>query len=235
MRRVNRDAARMGDLIRTGAAATILGTSRQHIVDLVERGVLANYGQGVQRRVDRGEVEVLAGRRRPTDERLNLWIHQAVAGRIVRAPLRSMADARRRYGALALEATSTGRSLKWLLRWRRLLADGPEVVVRAITAESDVGDALRHESPVIVLLSEAELSRLRRTFLIADRWRPRRWRERERAKPRRPTWPWPHPGEPQGQGADPAPVAPPHHSDAMHTAAVGFAGRPAGIERPPGT
>jgi excisionase family DNA binding protein len=175
----------VGELIRTGRAAAILGTSRQHVVDLVNRGVLANYGDGVQRRVDRSEVEALAGRPRPRDQRLRLWLHYAIAGSIVRSPARSMADIAANRDALSRAAIASGRSVERLLAWRRLLAQGPEAMLRAMTAESDVGDTLRRESPCLVVLTGTETRRLVQSFAITDRPPRRQRRQRERAWPRR--------------------------------------------------
>ena len=175
----------MGELIRTGRAAAILGASRQHVVDLVERGVLANHGEGVHRRVDRAAVEALAGIPMPREVRLRLWVHLAVAGRIVRGPVRSNRVIARRLDSMSLAASAEGRSTATLMRWRRLLALGPEAVLQGMTEVSEAGDALRRESPVLGLLSEADVRRIERMFAIAQRpSRPVR-RDRERAWPRR--------------------------------------------------
>src|SRR5258707_4532660 len=73
----------MSELIRTGAAAKILGTSRQHVVDLCDRGILRSRGAGVHRWLDRAEVDALVARPLGRDARQSLWLHHAVAGRPV--------------------------------------------------------------------------------------------------------------------------------------------------------
>lgn len=49
-------AALMEDSVTTGEAATIMGVSRQHVVDLANRGVLSVRMVGRYRRLDRKEV-----------------------------------------------------------------------------------------------------------------------------------------------------------------------------------
>ncbi len=172
----------MGDLIRTGAAAKILGTSRQHVVDLVDRGALTNYGHGVHRRVDRWDVEALVGHRRPPDERFRLWLHVAVAGEIVREPARSIAKARA--NLMIVERELGGRTPE-TRRWLTLLAAGPESILRVLTESSPDGDRMRQASPWLALLGPADVRHLRATFSITDR--PALWTrpDRERSWPRR--------------------------------------------------
>ncbi|MEA2025318.1 MAG: excisionase family DNA-binding protein, partial [Chloroflexota bacterium] len=50
------------DLLTTGQAAMLLGTTRQHVVDLCSRGVLPFAMVGTHRRVRRDDVLMLAGR-----------------------------------------------------------------------------------------------------------------------------------------------------------------------------
>jgi hypothetical protein len=79
------------DLIRTGDAAAILGSSRQHVVDLCNQGILSFERANKQRRVWRHEVEAfarLSGSNRDLnrDQRQSLWLHGAVAGHLVVDP-----------------------------------------------------------------------------------------------------------------------------------------------------
>jgi excisionase family DNA binding protein len=157
---------RMSELIRTGAAATILGTSRQHVVDLCNRGVLRSHGAGVHRRLDRHAVEVLVGSRRTRDERKSLWLHAAVAGRVATDPRRTLAKARTNLARMkAAHATPS----RWLARWETLIGDGPESVIRALVADTPEARELRQNSPFAGALTEHERSRALAAIRLADR------------------------------------------------------------------
>lgn len=153
----------MGDdseLLTTGQAAALLACSRQHVVDLCQRGALASRTVGAHRRVARADVEAFAGAprglaaRRPEQTR-SLWLHRAVAGRLARDPEGVLRKARRNLDRLE-RTHPAGMSAHWLARWRRLVDDGPEAVMRVLNAESAEADELRQNSPFAGVLPEAE-------------------------------------------------------------------------------
>ena len=72
-------------LLTTGEAAALIGSSRQHVVDLCDRDDLHSVRVGAHRRIDRGEVDrYLAARGTAVDvsHGLQLWLCRAQAGRI---------------------------------------------------------------------------------------------------------------------------------------------------------
>ena len=152
----------MDELIRTGAAAKILGTSRQHIVDLCTRGALRSHGVGVHRRIDRREVEDLVRRPLPRDDRQSLWLHTAVAGRVAKEPRASLEKARS--NLRTIRAAHPGR-LPWVDRWEQIIDAGPSAVMRALVAETPEGAELRQNSPFAGVLTDRE----RRLALAAFR------------------------------------------------------------------
>jgi excisionase family DNA binding protein len=158
----------MAEFIRTGTAANILGTSRQHVVDLCNRGVLRTHGTGVHRTLDRAEVEALVNRPLGRDARQSLWLHRAVAGRVVTEPEPSLVKARRN---LLVMASANGSSSPWLAQWERILDRGPEEVARILTAESPEAIELRQNSPFAGVLSERGRRRALSAFRAADRAR----------------------------------------------------------------
>ncbi len=86
------------DLLTTGQAAELLGCSRQHVVDLGDRGELRSTSIGTHRRLWRTDVEVYA-RRRPRGEMTpdqlgSLWLHRVVAGRVAANPDTTLSLAR---------------------------------------------------------------------------------------------------------------------------------------------
>jgi excisionase family DNA binding protein len=149
----------------TGQAAAVLACSRQHVVDLCARGDLPSTSVGTHRRVRRADVERLASgrdRRSSRPEQLrSLWMHRAVAGRLARDPERVLARAYRNLDRLQ-RVHPTGMSAALLARWRRLLDEGPEAVMRALVDESPDADELRQNSPFAgVLTSNERLAILR--------------------------------------------------------------------------
>jgi len=157
------------ELIRTGTAARILGTSRQHIVDLCNQGVLTCVRSPTQRRLLRSEVEALSNRtasppRLNRDQRQSLWLHGAVAGRVVADPDGTLEHARRNLQRLRRVHTS-GVSLRWLDRWQSVLQSGPEGVLQTLTSHEPVAIELRQNSPFAGVLSDEE----RRNILTAFR------------------------------------------------------------------
>ncbi len=156
----------MSELIRSGAAAKILGTSRQHVVDLCTRGTLRDHGAGVHRRFDRREVEALLGAYSTRDQRKSLWLHTAVAGRVVKDPDGSLKRARANIARM--RAAHRG-PLPWLDDWERLIGQGPETVVETLVANTPEATELRQNSPFAGVLSEVERRKALTSFRSVDR------------------------------------------------------------------
>ncbi|MFN2570752.1 MAG: helix-turn-helix domain-containing protein [Gemmatimonadales bacterium] len=150
------------DLLTTGEAAQLLGTSRQHVVDLCNAGYLPFVTVGRHRRVSRRDVEALrAGTRRWTRDQLrSLWLSHAVAGRLVEDPQGVLARARNNLAHM-FAGSARGSAKIWLQKWQQLL-DGPvEGVLEALTSRSPMSRELRQNSPFAGVLTEAQ----RRTAL----------------------------------------------------------------------
>lgn len=150
------------DLVTTGQAAILLRVSRAHVVDLCLRGLLPHVRVGGQRRIRRGDVEAMI---RPTltrEQLESLWLHRAVAGKVVGNPSALLAAAAinlRRLRRLHPE----GRAWEWLDRWDAVLDEGVEAVLDALTSSASFAVELRRNSPFAGVLSEDE----RRTVIDA--------------------------------------------------------------------
>jgi excisionase family DNA binding protein len=145
------------DLLTTGEAAVILGTSRQHVVNLCNSGDLPFTTTGRHRRVSRHDVEAVRTRtqRLTRDQLRSLWLSHAVAGHVVRDPKRVLAHARRNLDK-ALASSARGSAKVWLHEWSQLL-DGPiEGVLEALTSRSPRARELRQNSPFAGVLPEHE-------------------------------------------------------------------------------
>ena len=142
------------ELLSTGEAAAILGVSRQHIVDLSDRGDLEVFWAGKHRRVRRAEVEELRtmGLRMTRDQRRSLWLAFATAGKIAQNPGLEIRKAR-----TSLDAQSdVRRQSKWVAEWSRLLSGPVEKLLTELTATTNRGRELRQNSPFVDTLSPDE-------------------------------------------------------------------------------
>jgi excisionase family DNA binding protein len=153
------------DLITTGEAAKLLGTSRQHVVDLCDRGDLAFSTVGTHRRVSRADLEVLSTRtRRLTRDQLrSLWLSQAIAGRLVRDPDRVLELGRRNLAHLRSVHTR-GQGARWLAEWDRILNGPVGLVLETLTSPTPRARELRQNSPFAGVLTEKERLQILESF-----------------------------------------------------------------------
>nr|WP_240897056.1 helix-turn-helix domain-containing protein [Kineococcus vitellinus] len=149
----------------TGEAARILGVSRQHVVNLCDRGDLPFTTTGVHRRVRRADVEALraTAARLSRDQRRSLWLAHAVAGHLVTDPETTLARARANLSTMR-ERHPRGQAAKWLAEWADLL-DGPvDDILTTLTSPSPRARELRQNSPFAAVLSEDERRHVRDAF-----------------------------------------------------------------------
>jgi len=144
-------------LLTTGEAAKILNTSRQHVVDLCDRGDLPFVTTGSHRRIRRADVEALRTRtqRLTRDQRRSLWLGYAAAGKLVADPPGVMQRARHNLAQLKV-AHSRGASRQWLDQWERLLSGPMDRVLEVLTSRSPLARELRQNSPFAGVLTEQE-------------------------------------------------------------------------------
>ena len=102
------------ELLTTGEAATLLNSSRQHVVDLCERGDLPYQTVGKHRRVRRGDIDALRSRTvRPTrDQRRSMWLAYATAGQIVADPESAIRIAKKNIERM--QPVARGQARRWL-------------------------------------------------------------------------------------------------------------------------
>ncbi|MBN1170583.1 MAG: helix-turn-helix domain-containing protein [Micromonosporaceae bacterium] len=143
------------ELLTTGEAAALLRASRQHVVDLCDGGLLPCVRTGTHRRIRRVDLETVLAPALTRDQLKALWLHRAVAGRLVADPPAVLAKA-----AANLDRLRTvhpdGMAARWLDRWRQLLNLGTEAVLDALTSGSPQATELRQNSPFAGVLSEPE-------------------------------------------------------------------------------
>jgi excisionase family DNA binding protein len=153
------------DLITTGEAARLLGSSRQHVVDLCERGRLSCRRTPVHRRLLRSEVEALARPRRGStrEELRSLWLNRAVAARLARDPERVLERARKNLERFS-EIHAGSSAAPWLKEWQVILDEGPEAVMETLTSSAPDAADLRQNSPFPGVLPERERREVLESF-----------------------------------------------------------------------
>lgn len=146
-----------GALITTGEAGRLLGCSRQHVVDLCERGALPFVSVGSHRRVRRADVEEFAAGALTRDQERSLWLHRVVAGRLAVDPDAVLSQARRNLVRLR-EVHPGGMTAAWLAEWSAVLDAGEDAVFAVLTSAAQRAVELRQNSPFAGVLSEEERS-----------------------------------------------------------------------------
>jgi len=155
-------------LLTTGEAARVLGVSRQHVVDLCDRGDLPYQTTGVHRRIRRADLEALRVQsgRLLREQRRTLWLGHAIAGKVVADPGHALDIAWTNLTTLR-ERHTRGQGRQWLDEWERLL-DGPiEGVLRALTSTDPRSRELRANNPFAGLITAGERTRVLEAF---TRW-----------------------------------------------------------------
>jgi excisionase family DNA binding protein len=164
-----------GYLLTTGEVAILLRASRAHVVDLCLRGLLPYVRVGAQRRIRRADVEAFIQPALNSEQLRTLWLHRAIAGKMVQNPSALLAAAAinlRRLRRLHPE----GAAWEWLDRWQVVLEDGAEAVLDALTSSAEYAIELRRASPFAGILTEKERHRVLESFAESRRNRARTMR-----------------------------------------------------------
>ncbi len=143
------------DLLTTGQAAQLLGCSRQHVVDLCERGLLPFVTAGSHRRVRRTDVAALSAPRLTRDQERSLWLHRLVAGRLAVDPDSVLAQARKNLQRLK-QVHPGGMTALWLARWQAVIDAGEDEVFSALTSPAPWAIELRQNSPFAGVLRQED-------------------------------------------------------------------------------
>lgn len=152
-------------LLTTGEAAKLLGTSRQHVVDLCTSGRLRYQMVGTHRRVLRSDVEAVQHRHLDPvhNPEKSLWLHRAVAGKLALNPDAVLRRARRNLARLR-EVHSRGNVQMQFDRWQTLL-DGPiDSLLDFLVSRSPKAVEMRQNSPFAGVLTEAERTKALKAF-----------------------------------------------------------------------
>ena len=169
-------------LLSTGEVASVLGVSRQHVVDLCDRGDLICVRVGSHRRVPRSELDRLLGavheEKLTRDQERSLWLHRAVLAELVENPEDVLARVGGNLQRLRSQHPGRGMTARWSGQWQELLDAGVDAVADVLTSRRPAALELRQNSPFAGVISEAVRSRVLASFV-------RHWR-RDHGSPARP-------------------------------------------------
>ena len=151
-------------LLTTGEAARILNCSRQHVVDLCNRGELPFSTIRTHRRVRLSDIDAIRTRtlRMTRDQKRSLWLAYALAGKIVADPVHARRVARRNLATM--RRAHRGQARAWLDEWEKLLDGRLEKLLEVITSHSPRARELRQNSPFAGLLTNEERDQVLRSW-----------------------------------------------------------------------
>jgi excisionase family DNA binding protein len=152
-------------MLTTGEAAEMLGVSRQHVVNLSNRGEIASTKVGAHRRIPVSEVERLRGRSGLTPEReKSLRLHQALIGDLLENPDAVIVKARENIARWLPQQRADGMSASYLREWEDILDSGLDRILEALTATDEKSYELRENSPFAGVLSQERRAKVLKTL-----------------------------------------------------------------------
>ena len=156
-------------LLSTGHVASLLGVSRQHVVDLCDRGDLIFVRVGSHRRVPRFELDRILGAvhvgKLTRDQERSSWLHRAVLGELVNNPEDVLARVGGNLQRLRAQHLGRGLTARWLDQWQKVLDAGVDAVADVLTSQGPAALELRQNSPFAGVISQEVRSRVLAAFL----------------------------------------------------------------------
>lgn len=142
----------------------MLGVSRQHVVDLCDRGDLEFMKVGSHRRVPRAVVERMLRPALTREQEKSLWLHRALLGPLMRDPREVLQVARENLARGLLQHRADGMAVQYLEQWRSILDDGVDAVITTLTSADARSIELRQNSPFAGVLSDEARRDVLRSF-----------------------------------------------------------------------
>lgn len=171
---VDNSEMKVGEWLSTGEVAASLGVSRQHVVDLCDRGDLAYTRFGKHRRVRTVDLERLTKTRLTYEQERSLWLHRVILGELMLDPEGVVQLAKHNVARWKEVHRPDGIATDYLLRWEQMLDGDLESLARVLTGVDEDSCELRQNSPFAGVLSEER--RLLALHSFRTHWR----RENER-------------------------------------------------------
>src|SRR5262245_53015804 len=137
----------METMLKTGEVARLLGVSRQHVVDLCDRGEMQHVRVGTHRRVPRVEVDRILGQRLTREEEKSLRLHQALLTPLLTDPTAVIAKAHHNLDRWTGMHRPDGMTARHFEQWKRALDHGLDAIVDVMISPSQEARELRQNSP----------------------------------------------------------------------------------------
>ena len=158
----------METMLKTGEVARMLGVSRQHVVDMCDRGELPCVRIGKHRRVPRSGVDVLLRPRLTREQEKSLWLHRALLTPMLTEPEAVLGKARANLRPGNAIHRPDGMTVRYLQKWDRVLDDGVDAVVEVLISTSEEACEMRQNSPFAGVLPDETRRKVLRAF--RDHW-----------------------------------------------------------------
>lgn len=152
------------DWLTTGEVSSMLGVSRQHVVDLCDRGELTCMKTGTHRRIRRSEVRQWLKPRLTLEQEKSLWLHRALLGHLMIDPQGVLQTAQKNITSWKPGHRADGMATRYLQQWERVIDGGVDDVVGVLTGTDEVSSELRQNSPFAGVLSDNERRQVLRSF-----------------------------------------------------------------------
>lgn len=154
----------METMLKTGEVANLLGVSRQHVVDMCDRGELSCVRVGTHRRVPRREVEKLTQHQLTREQEKSLWLHRALLTPMLTDPDSVLTKARENLNRWSGMHRSDGMTVGYFQQWQRVLEGGIDSVVEVVTSPTEEACELRQNSPFAGVLPDETRVQVLRSF-----------------------------------------------------------------------
>ena len=151
------------DMLKTGDVASLLGVSRQHVVDMCDGGEIEHVRIGTHRRIPRSEVSRLKGALSREQER-SLWLHQALLGELLSDPTEVLQKALSNIDRWRSSHRSDGRTVRYLDEWEHVLRSGLDTVIQTVTSRTPESCELRQNTPFSGVLPEETRKQVLQSF-----------------------------------------------------------------------
>lgn len=154
------------DLLSTGDVAARLGVSRQHVVNMCDRGEIDHVLVGKHRRVPAREVTRILGTGPvlTREQQRSLWLHPALMTPLMTSPDEVLDRARANVERWRSEHRSDGMTVRYLDAWERILDEGLDAVLDALLSAAPEACELRQNTPFAGALDDATRVQVLRSF-----------------------------------------------------------------------
>lgn len=156
--------AMTNDWLTTGQTARLLGVSRQHVVDLCDRGELSFSKAGSHRRINRSQVLRFLPPDVTREQEKSLWLHRALLGQLMLDPVGVLQIARENIARWKPQQRPDGMTMRYLDQWERVIAEGVDAVAGVLTSLDKNSAELRANTPFAGVLTDDQRRRVLRSF-----------------------------------------------------------------------